>query len=128
MRVSTFWFTERDSDGVIGSTDRDLVRVDLAEHSSGGFEWDIEVLRQTGLEILDDRSEFSEDPLVYGAAATRRIMVRPTISDRRKIELHERQPWNPGNQAQLAITFNFDGTEAGGFSKAERRKVGALPA
>jgi Zn-dependent peptidase ImmA (M78 family) len=121
-------FTERDDGGVIGSTERDLVRLELPENSSAGYEWDVGILRDAGLEILDDRSEFNEDPIIYGAPAKRRVMARPLASDRRMVSLIESQPWSPGNDSRLTVTLNFDGAETGGLSKAERRRMGAMPA
>jgi Zn-dependent peptidase ImmA (M78 family) len=93
-----------------------------------GYEWDVGILREAGLEILDDRSEFDEDPIIYGAPAKRRVMARPRASNRRVVSLIESQPWNPGNDSRLTVTLNFDGAETGGLSKAERRRVGAMPA
>lgn len=131
FRPSDSWadvwrFTQRDDGGVIGNTDRDLVRLELPENSSAGFEWDLKTLRDAGLEILDDRSEFSEDPIVYGAPTTRRVIARPVTTSRQVVAIEQKQPWSQNADTCLTVTLKFDGAETGGFSKATRRKLGAV--
>lgn len=117
--------TPHDAGAMVAATERDLIRVELPENSSGGYEWNIEPLSSAGLEVLDDRSDFAQDPIQYGAAAVRKIVARPTIPPQRHhVVLVERQPWSGEQDAELAMTLAFDNSETGGMSRAERRRKG----
>jgi Zn-dependent peptidase ImmA (M78 family) len=119
--------TERDNGAVVSGTEKDLVQVELSEHGSGGFEWNAELLRAAGLEVLYDESEFERNPLRYGSSNVRKIVARPVGATRRHIDLVERQPWNENViEGHLSMTLAFDGAERGGMSRVERERRGLV--
>jgi Zn-dependent peptidase ImmA (M78 family) len=119
--------TDRDDGALLSATEKDLVQVELPEHGSGGFEWNADTLRDAGLEVLYDESEFDREPLRYGTPSIRKIVARPTGAIRRRLDLVERQPWDgQAVEGHLSITVAFDGTERGGMSRFERARRGLV--
>ena len=120
--------TERDNGGTLSGTGQELVRVELIEHASGGYEWDTDALRAAGLEVLEDRSDFPRGNLRYGGPSIRNIIARPAGPMRTRLALVERQPWEEARvEAQLALTLAFDVSEKGGLSRADRQRLGVVP-
>ena len=128
-RPSSSWadvwrITERDNGSTITGTELDLVQLEFHENASSGSAWDIAPLTEAGLEVLSDASEFSRDPLVYGAESTRKIVARPTVAQQFGIRLRETRPWSHDVDAEVALNLAFNGAEKVGWSRVERSRRG----
>lgn len=125
---SNVWrLTEKD-DGtrLVGNPD-DLLRIELEEHASSGYQWQLEALREAGYQVLSDESAFCRDPLQYGASSTRTLIARPPDGGRGQMVLREAQPWNGGeeNECTFSVALALHGPERGGISRADRRHLRA---
>jgi len=110
---------------LIGNPD-DLLRIELEEVAGGGYQWQIDALRQAGYLVLSDESAFSRDPLHYGAPAVRTLIARPPEQGTGEVTLRESQPWAGENPADptFALALSLQGPESGGLSRANRRRFG----
>lgn len=121
--------TEKDNGARLVGNPDDLLRIELEEASASGHQWQIESLIHAGYAILSDKSAFSRDPLLYGAPAFRTLIARPPEAGKGSVTLRERQPWAPGDDSDpiFALTLALHGPEAGGLSRADRRRRGFEP-
>lgn len=110
---------------LVGNPD-DLLRIELEEASGSGQQWQIEALRRAGYLVLSDESAFSRDPLHYGAPSVRTLIARPPETGVGAVTLRESQPWAPDDRADpaFALALSLRGPEAGGLSRADRRRLG----
>jgi Zn-dependent peptidase ImmA (M78 family) len=117
-----------DGKGIIGDPD-DLVRIDLEEEASSGHQWQIDELRRAGYVVLSDQSDFSRDPLLYGASAVRTLIARPPSAGTRTLTLRETQPWGGegDDDPVFSVAVRMQGPEPGGLSRADRRRLGPQP-
>ena len=118
--------TLKDDGKQISGNPDDLLRIELEEAAGSGHQWQIESLRRNGYEVLSDESEFSRDPLLYGAPATRILIARPPEGGLGTVTLHETQPWSGINSADptFSVAMTLQGPESGGLSRANRRRLG----
>lgn len=114
-----------DGTRIVGNPD-DLLRIELEEAAGSGHQWQIEVLRQAGYEVLFDESAFSRDPLLYGAPTVRTLLARPPAGGVSAVTLRETQPWNDGSadDPTFSVALALEGPERGGLSRADRRRLG----
>lgn len=121
--------TGRDSGSTITGNPDDLLRVELEEAAGSGFQWSADDLRQAGYEVLSDSSSFSKSPLLYGAPTHRTLIARPPGNGTRALVLREKQPWRSSEDTDQIFSVNLalEGPEAGGLSRADRRRRGAQP-
>ncbi|MGB3624696.1 MAG: ImmA/IrrE family metallo-endopeptidase [Henriciella sp.] len=131
-RPSNSWadvwkISEKDNGTNLQGSAADIVRLDLTEASSAGFQWNADRLEEAGFEILSDRNELGEPPLNYGAASVRTIIARPPDQAVVDISMEERQPWADGapGKGVLDIRLDLYGKERGGASRAARTSRGA---
>lgn len=124
---SDVWrLTERDNGArLIGNPD-DLLRIELGEAAGSGHQWQVEALREAGYSVLSDQSDFSREPLHYGASSRRTVIARPPESGIGDITMHETQPWAGASpdDTTFSIELALEGPEAGGMSRAARRRLG----
>lgn len=120
--------SQRDHGALLRGSREDLLRLDLAEASGAGFQWNIGDLKDAGFEILADHNAIDTSPMNYGAQTMRTIIARPPDTAMTDISLEERQPWTNGapGSGTLDIRMNLEGKERGGVSRATRLKRGAL--
>lgn len=113
---------------LVGNPD-DLLRIELEEAPGSGHQWQIEALHRAGYAVLFDESNFSRDPLHYGAPAVRTLIARPPETGVGAVTLRESQPWAPDDAADptFALALSLHGPEAGGLSRADRRRLGLEP-
>ena len=127
---SDVWRLTKKDNGtrVVGNPD-DLLRIELEEASASGHQWQTESLTRAGYAILSDESAFSRDPLLYGAPAVRTLIARPPETGEGSVTLRERQPWAPDDASDpsFALALALHGPEAGGLSRADRRRLGFEP-
>jgi Zn-dependent peptidase ImmA (M78 family) len=118
--------THRDSGLSVHGNPDDLVRFDLDELVDGGYQWDFSELKNAGYEVLADESNFSRDPLHYGAPAQRTVIARPVGPGITRIHLHERQAGSveDDDDSEFQMTLALEGKEDSGLSRAERRRRG----
>jgi Zn-dependent peptidase ImmA (M78 family) len=124
---SDVWrLTIRDNGTYLQGNPDDLLRIELDENTSSGYQWEISALREAGYTVLSDESIFARDPLLYGALSTRTLIARPPDNGQGTVTLHETQPWRSGDDGDPAfsVALALDGPEPGGLSRAERRKLG----
>jgi Zn-dependent peptidase ImmA (M78 family) len=127
---SDVWrLTQRDDGARIVGNPDDLLRIELAEASGSGHQWQIEVLRDAGYSVLLDKSDFSRDPLHYGAPTVRTLIARPPEDGMGQVRLRETQPWSSQepDDPSFSLALAMEGPEPGGLSRAERRRLGLLP-
>lgn len=126
---SDVWrLTERDNGArLIGNPD-DLLRIELDEATGSGHQWQVEALREAGYSVLSDQSEFSREPLHYGATSCRTVIARPPESGIGKVTMHECQPWagTSPEDGKFSIALSLEGPESGGMSRAARGRFGRL--
>ena len=113
---------------IVGNPD-DLLRIELEEAASSGYQWQVEALREAGYLVLSDESAFSRDPLLYGAPAVRTLIARPPASGTGDVTLREIQPWEDGSSDDptFSVALALQGPEPGGLSRAHRRRLGLQP-
>lgn len=118
--------TRKDSGTKVSGNPDDLIRFELEELVDGGYQWDVSDLDRAGYEVLADRSDFSRDPLLYGAPSQRVVFVRPPGPGATELHFHERQTWSASEdgEADFRLKLVLDGKEISGFSRAERRRLG----
>lgn len=123
---SDVWRLTAKDDGarLLGNPD-DLLRIELEEHASSGYQWQLEALQEAGYQVLSDESAFSHDPLQYGASSTRTLITRPPVGGRGQVMLREAQPWNDGetDESTFSVALALHGPERGGISRADRRHL-----
>lgn len=127
---SDVWrLTLRDNGAEIVGNPDDLLRFELEEDAGSGHQWQVQALREAGYHVLSDESDFSRDPLLYGAPSTRIVIARPPEGGRGKITLREAQPWSNGEDADptFSLDLALQGPEAGGLSRAGRRRLRLQP-
>lgn len=118
--------TQRDNGARLLGNPDDLVRIELEEAVSSGHRWNVETLAAADWELLEDRSAFSTDPLIYGAPSTRVVVARPRHGGQGEIALRERQPWaqETPDTAALQLAVALQGRERAGLSRADRLRLG----
>ncbi|TBA72918.1 ImmA/IrrE family metallo-endopeptidase (plasmid) [Rhizobium ruizarguesonis] len=118
--------TRRDAGSSVNGNPDDLIRFDLDEMVDGGYQWDFSDLARAGYEVLADQSNFSRDPLHYGAPAQRTVIARPLGRGVSRIRLQERQARNDeaDEDLEFQLTLALEGKEDSGLSRAERRRRG----
>ena len=113
---------------LVGNPD-DLLRIELNEDATSGYQWQLETLQEAGYQVLSDESAFSRDPLLYGASSTRTLIARPLEGARERIMLRETQPWSKvgTDESTFSVALALQGPERGGISVADRRHLRPQP-
>jgi len=127
---SDVWrLTEKDDGARLSGNPDDLLRIELDEAAGSGHQWQVDALREAGYLVLSDKSEFSRDPLLYGAPARRTFIAQPPAGGRGEVTLREVQPWMDASPEDptFSIALALDGPEPGGLSRADRRRLGLQP-
>nr|WP_277923368.1 ImmA/IrrE family metallo-endopeptidase [Sphingomonas sp. CARO-RG-8B-R24-01] len=120
-RGDVWLLTERDANTRIDGSRNDLFVLRLAEHSGGGYLWNIDQLRASGFAVVGDAIEDIDGEGV-GGPVMRRVTAANLEAGRGTIQLDERRPWDPDEPlARLAVDYDFTGPEEIGLSRAERR-------
>jgi Zn-dependent peptidase ImmA (M78 family) len=121
--------TAKDHGARLVGNPQDLLRIELEEAATSGYQWQIEALRGAGYAVLSDESQFSRDPLHYGERAVRTLIARPPETGVGTVTLRESQPWAPDDAADpiFALSLSLHGPEGGGLSRADRRRLGLYP-
>lgn len=107
---------------LLGSPD-DFLVFKLEEHTSGGYEWDLDDIPAAGLSIhKDERRETASNPAVMGATVERHVVAQGQGLSVRRLRLAERRPWEGVSDA--LNTFEVDlallGKEPVGLPRPER--------
>jgi Zn-dependent peptidase ImmA (M78 family) len=122
-RGDVWLLTERDAGTSIDGSRNDLFVLRLEEHSSGGYLWDIDELKESGFVVVRDELEALDGEGV-GDPVIRRVTASPPSSHRGRIALDERRPWDPDPPlSSLKVDFDLTGPEEEGLSRAERRRL-----
>lgn len=120
-RGDVWLLTERDAGTRIDGSRSDLFVLRLAEHSGGGYLWDIDQLKASGFGIVRDELETMDGDGI-GGAVIRRVTAAPPQTHRGRMALDERRPWDPDPPlSSLHVEFDLTGPEEEGLSRAERR-------
>lgn len=120
---SDVWLlSDRDRGAQLLGSPEDFVVLNLEEHLAGGYEWDIEPVPFTGLEVRkDDRVDPVDDLL--GGTVTRRVVVQGgAVPSRTTLRLEERRPWEGSDNALNSMEFKLAllGKEPVGLLRPER--------
>lgn len=118
--------TNMDNGAQLTGNPDDLLRIDLQETSGSGYQWHKDALTEAGYEVLSDESEFTREPIHYGASAMRTLIARPPAQGVGSVTLREVQPWNTeAEQEDRSFTLNLElrGPEPGGLARAYRRRL-----
>ena len=122
-RGDVWLLTERDAGTRIDGSRNDLFVLRLEEHSGGGYLWDVDQLRASGLAVVVDALEDS-DPEGVGGNVIRRVTASTGEADRGWMSIDERRPWDPDPPlASLSVEYDFTGPEEVGYSRAARRSL-----
>jgi len=127
---SDVWrLTAKDNGARLFGNPDDLLRIELEEAAGSGHQWQIDALLDAGFAVLSDESSFSRDPLHYGALTVRTLIARPPEHGLAQVTLRETQPWAGEDPADptFALALALQGPEAGGLSRANRRRLGLQP-
>lgn len=120
-RGDVWLLTERDAGTRIDGSRNDLFVLRLAEHSGGGYLWDIDQLQASGFAIVGDTLEGPDDDTV-GGHVVRRVTATAAEANRGLLSIDERRPWDPDPPlSSLSVEFDFTGPEEVGYSRATRR-------
>lgn len=122
-RGDVWLLTERDAETRIDGSRNDLFVLRLEEHSGGGYLWDIDQLKESGIGIVRDELE-AIDREGVGSPVIRRVTAAPPETHRGCMSLNERRPWDPDPPlSSLRVDFDLTGPEEEGLSRAERRSL-----
>jgi len=122
-RGDVWLLTEKDAGARIDGSRNDLFVLKLAEHSNGGYLWNLDQLRESGFAIVRDEVEAAEAESI-GDIGERRITAKPPEEYRGRIVLDETRPWDPDqSRERLELELDFTGPEEAGLSRAERRQM-----
>lgn len=120
--------TERDAGARLSGNPDDLIRFDLKEATAAGYKWDVSELERAGYEVLADESEFSRDPVIYGAPARRVVVARLAGAGTTDIAFREKRPWDAvsDDRQRFGIRLMLEGKEESGFSRADLQRRGIV--
>ena len=121
-RGDVWLLTERDAGTRIDGSRNDLFVLKLAEHSNGGYLWNIDELRDSGFVIVrDEVVEIENDSI--GDPGVRRVTAQPPGDYRGRLVLDEARPWDlEQTLTRLELNLDFTGPEEEGLSRVERRE------
>jgi Zn-dependent peptidase ImmA (M78 family) len=138
-RDTDIWLLdEKDEGREIYAEPDDVFVIRLHQHSSGGYLWDTEKLRQSGFAILKDsngpiaRQRNLDKPGEKGADmfvgnTTREFWLSmPSAAEKKKAAVEMRRPWEAAGDSKktFAIYYSVSGPEPSGYSRAERQRRG----
>jgi predicted secreted protein len=123
FRGDVWLLTDFDEGTLITGSKADLFVLRLPEHSGGGFLWDIDQLKQASFVIVRDEHE-AIDADGIGSNPTRRVTAESRDRQAGELRLIERRPWQPDKTIKtFALTYDLNGPEMEGYSRAERRQL-----
>ena len=113
--------TEKDANTRIEGGPSDFFVMRLPEHSGSGYLWQLETLDQADFAIVQDSRE-SPDSDQVGGLVTRRITTKSQRQQSGEVRIAELRPWQLSSPlSTFAIRYDLMGSEAEGWSRAERR-------
>ena len=107
LKEREIWhLTKLDENTAIRANPKDLFVLKLKEHSSAGYEWDLEPLEKVGFNVLNDETK-TEGLGQIGAPTHRSLVVNPGESDSGDYLIKESCPWRrvPTPEANLTIRY-----------------------
>jgi Zn-dependent peptidase ImmA (M78 family) len=123
FRGDVWLLTGGDEGTVITGSKADLFVLRLPEHGGGGYLWDMDQIKETSFAIVRDEHE-AVDPEGVGANPSRLVTVESQGRQIGTLQLFERRPWQPTKPINtFSFTYDLNGPEAEGYSRAERRQL-----
>lgn len=123
FRGDVWLLTDGDQGTVITGSRTDLFILRLPEHSGGGYLWDIEQLKHTSFVVVRDEHE-AVDAEGVGSHPMRLVTVESRDRQLGELQLVEHRPWQPAKAINtFAFTYDLNGPELEGYSRAERRQL-----
>ncbi len=124
-RLDVWTLDERDKGLYLELAPNDILDISLAEHSGGGYVWDVAGIAQTEFELVGDRREPSEAGNAVGAHVRRRLTAQARSAGIGSVQFVERRPWErkapPLNSYQF--TYDVREIEKSGLLKAQLERM-----
>ncbi len=120
------WHLEQQDEGLfVQASPGDLLDITLAEHSGGGYLWDVAGIGESDLELVDDRREQTDDADSVGGHVVRRVVARAKSVGVGSIRFVERRPWERGSSPLTSFQFSYDVAQVAqpGLFKAQRDRL-----
>ena len=118
--------TTKDNGTTLRGSKQDLIVLELEEHASAGYLWNVDTLAHHGFDILHDGYAADVDAGGYGGTQRRRAVLETKARGFADITLRHARPW--GNHAEhgngLSLSLELFGSEEPGISRARRQKLG----
>lgn len=107
LKEREVWYlTKPDEDATIRANPKDLIVLKLKEHSSAGYEWDLEPLEKVGFNVLYDETK-TEGLGQIGAPSHRSLVVNPGESDSGDYLIKESCPWRRVPTPEVNLTIRY---------------------
>jgi len=121
-RSDVWLLTEKDEGALIEGSRDDLFVMRFKVHSNAGYVWNFEELEQAGFAIVRDEYEAPENETI-GGIVTRAVTAHSSDRHSGQFLLKETRPWldNEPALAEFTLSFDLNGPEVEGLSRAERR-------
>lgn len=116
--------TEKDEGVVIEGGPNDLFLVKLKEHSTAGYLWNIDKLKENGFAVVRDEQVVPSLNLV-GSIVERHVVAQCLAAHSGHVNLREERPWaDEAAAGEFHVSFELYGREEG-LPRAERRRLEA---
>lgn len=113
--------TASDQGTVIEGGPHDLFLVQLKEHSTAGYLWNIDELKADGFAVVRDE-HIVPDTEQVGAIVERRVIAQCREGHAGHFALREKRPWEQDAATELHLAYDLFGREEG-MPRAERRRL-----
>jgi predicted secreted protein len=110
----------KDNGSLLYGGPQDLFVLELEEHPTAGFAWDVDAAKKLGMEIMaDERVQADAESL--GAVQTRRLTLKGDVDG--TLLLGERRPWERRGEPlqKFEVRVDLHGREQAGPPRAQRR-------
>jgi len=127
--LDVWGLNETDNKAYLDLTLNDVIEISLAEHSGGGYMWDVAGIAQADFEVISDRREQTDTSNAVGSHVRRRVTARAKSEGVGSVQFVERRPWEAPGQPLNSYQFTYDvqGIQKSGLLDAQlERMAGAV--
>lgn len=104
---------ESDNGAFIEASIGDVLQIALAEHSGGGYRWDVGGIDHSDWELVGDGRERGGQTAAIGGHVVRKVTARARTEGMGSIQFVERRPWEKGSPPLAAYGFSYDVQDTG---------------